>query len=135
MSLHIVPEAIEVPGRCAVSKSTTGPFLDTQVTIPRHGRLYISIPWLESVSAELGWVPAADLHAATEDLDTALGVVAGLAERVEGFDEAVSNTTEAMVLFLAETRARGALVVELKAAREAISVLDEQVTALESGTA
>lgn len=100
--LHIVPEAVEVPGRCAITRSTTGPFVDTQVTIPRHGRLYLSVPWLNSIAAELGWVPAPELVSALEALDGALGAQQALQTRVERFDEDVANVLEAMVNFASE---------------------------------
>lgn len=100
--LHIVPEAAEVPGRCALSQSTTGPFVDSQITIPRHGRLYLSVPYLNSIAAELGWVPAAELVQALENLDDAYDTVQRLTLRVERFEEDVQNVTDAMANFTAE---------------------------------
>lgn len=132
--LHIVPEAVEVPGRCAVSQSTTGPFVDTLITIPRHGRLYLSVPWLNSIAADLGLVPAPELADALEDADDALARAAVLSERVERFEEDIANVTDAMVAWLGEMRSRSTLLDELKAAREAIDVLAEKVVELEAAS-
>lgn len=129
--LHIVPEAVEVPGRCAVSQSETGPFYDTQVTIPRHGRLYLSIPWLNSVAADLGLVPASELHDALEDLDGSLEAQQALTGRVERFEADVQNVCGGLIRFLTIQRSRESLLEELAAAREAVDRLTERVDALE----
>lgn len=132
--LHIVPEAVEVPGRCAVSQSTAGPFVDTLITIPRHGRLYLSVPWLNTLAPDLGWVPAPELAGALEDLDEALCANGPLADRVERFEEDIANVSEAMVAWLGDMRSRSTLLDELKAAREAIDVLAEKVVELEAAS-
>ena len=45
--VRVVPTAQQRPGKCAVSGDTQGPFLDTGVTVPRYGRVYLSIPWVK----------------------------------------------------------------------------------------
>lgn len=111
--LHIVAEATEVPGRCAISGSETGPFLDTQVTIPRHGRLYLSIPYLNSVSSETGFVPAAEHEKVLEERDELMGAVEGLSRRVERFDEDVQNVADAMISWLAVVKARNDVTADV----------------------
>lgn len=128
--LHVVPEAVEVPGRCAISGSETGPFLDTQVTIPRHGRLYLSVPYLRSISGAVGLVPAADHEKVLEERDELMGAVEQMASRIERFDEDIQNVADAMVAWLGVVKAHTDVATEVRETREAVDILAAVVDGL-----
>jgi hypothetical protein len=106
MSVNIVPEATWGPGRCAASGTTSGPFVDTGLTLGRH-RVYLSVHYLNSIAPEMGWVPAPELAQALTDLEEAYATVERLSLRVEGFEEDVQAVTDAMATFAAEILTAG----------------------------
>lgn len=129
--LTIVPEAVEAPGACAISKSTTGPFVDTNVVIPFHGRLYLSVPYLNSIAADLGWVPAPELAKALEDLDDSYTAVGLLSKRVETFDESMESVAAALKNFTDEFIASRDVAGDLADALVKVDELNAWITKLE----
>lgn len=134
MPVTLTPEATHVPGYCAASGSTSGPFVDCGSVIPdADARIYLSVAYLHSIAADIGLVPAPELVKALADLDAAYTLTEKLSERVERFEEDIFNVSDALVSFLAEMRSRTTLVDELKAARDAIDALARKVVELEAG--
>ena len=56
MSMEIVSTPKLRPGKCVLTNDTQGPFLDTGKTIPRYGRIYISVKGLKTALRPLGFL-------------------------------------------------------------------------------
>lgn len=74
MSAVVVPTALLAPGACFISGDPNGPFIDTNVSVPGRGRIYLSLKHIGPLMREAGWVPeaeVADLLATVEEFDNA----------------------------------------------------------------
>lgn len=81
------------PGKCALSGETQGPFLDTGQTVPRYGRVYISLKWLEQPLRELGYLKKTDVEELTEENKSLQSEVERLQEVEDAHRELVDSVT------------------------------------------
>lgn len=92
----VVPTAARRPGRCAISKETQGPFLDTGKDIPRFGRVYLSFRWLEPMlrnNEHLNFIPETEVEELREQVREAKEREAAAEERAEDFDALIEAVT------------------------------------------
>lgn len=54
--VQVVETARLRPGRCAVSAETRGPFIDTGKSVPRYGRIYLSVAWVKTRLRDAGYL-------------------------------------------------------------------------------
>lgn len=55
MRLKVVETARRAPGKCALTGSSSGPFLDTGKELPRYGRIYFSLHMLKPLLRDVGF--------------------------------------------------------------------------------
>lgn len=70
---EVVETARLRPGHCVLSGETQGPFIDTGKNVPRYGRVYISLKWLEQPLREIDYLTpdkAEDLVERNEELES-----------------------------------------------------------------
>lgn len=93
MQPHIVEEAPMPPGQCLFSQDIEGPWIDTGLVAPwirPYG--YLSVNYVESLARELlGMVPAREVNALKERLDSYEGQIKAL----QSFVEANENLEQA----------------------------------------
>lgn len=77
----VVPTAQLAPGVCFISGDNNGPFIDTGISIPRRGRVYLSLKAVGPFMRAAGWVPEAEVHEALAAID----------ERIDGIESVVAE--------------------------------------------
>jgi hypothetical protein len=82
--MRIVETATKAPGMCLASRDTDGPFFDTGL-FARHRDpyMYISCKWVEEAAQELGMVPASEVEALKEQLESYAAKIENLERFVE----------------------------------------------------
>lgn len=95
--VKVVETAARRPGRCAISKETQGPFIDTGNDIPRFGRVYLSLKWLEPLLRNNGvknFIPESDVDELREENKELTEENRELQEAKDSFDQLVSAVSE-----------------------------------------
>lgn len=91
--VKVVPTAQFRPGKCAVSADTRGPFIDTGVTIPRYGRIYLSIPWVKTRLSDAGELDTATVKRLKEKLEAQIILTKNLEKVQEDYHTLVDAVT------------------------------------------
>lgn len=97
MEPQIVDEAKRRPGKCAASRDTEGPFIDTGCWIPeREPYLYLSVRWVEWAAKNLlGMVPAAQVEKEFEELKQLAKEQGERLDALTRFEDAVAEYEQA----------------------------------------